>query len=74
MHVKPFIYKDAAPTAAGLKASHMIVAVNGQSPNVVGRYFEWWFRYTFNPGQKITLTVMETPGEKKQITFVLPED
>jgi serine protease Do len=74
MHVKPYIYKEAAPTKAGLKGNHMIIAVNGQSPNVVGRSFEWWFRSNFNPGDEIVLTVQETPGQKKEIKFILPKE
>ena len=74
MGVKPFIYKDSVATKAGLRASHMITAVNGQSPNVVGRSFEWWFRSTFNPGDEISLTVLETPGKSTEIKFVLPKD
>jgi len=74
MHVKPFIYKKSAPTAAGLKANHMIRAVNGQSPNVAGRYFEWWFRSNFNPGDEIVLTVEETPGQKEEIKYILPKE
>jgi len=74
MHVKPFIYKNSAPTAAGLKGSHMITAVNGQSPNVWARNFEWWFRSNFNPGDEITLTVQETPGKSMEIKFVLPKE
>jgi hypothetical protein len=74
MGVKPFIYKDSVATKAGLKASHMITAVNGQSPNVVGRSFEWWFRSNFNPGDEITLNVQEAPGKSKEIKFVLPKD
>ena len=74
MGVKPFIYKDSVATKAGLRASHMITAVNGQSPNVVGRSFEWWFRSTFNPGDEISLTVLEAPGKSKEIKFVLPKD
>jgi len=74
MHVKPFIYKDSAPTKAGLKANQMITAVNGQSPNVAGRGFEWWFRSNFNPGDEITLTVQEAPGKSKEINFILPKE
>ncbi|HEV8293521.1 MAG TPA: PDZ domain-containing protein, partial [Tepidisphaeraceae bacterium] len=74
MHVKPYIYKDAAPTKAGLKGNHMIIAVNGQSPNLVGRSFEWWFRSSFNPGDEIILTVQDTPGQSKQIKYILPKD
>jgi hypothetical protein len=74
MHVKPYIYKDSAPTKAGLKGNHMVLAVNGQSPDVKGRGFEWWFRSTFNPGDEIVLTVQEKPGESKQIKFILPKE
>jgi len=74
MGVKPFIYKDSIATKAGLKGNHMITAVNGQSPNMAGRSFEWWFRSSFNPGDEIVLSVQETPGQKKEIKFILPKD
>ena len=74
MGVKPFIYKGSVATQAGLKGNHMIVAVNGQSPNVVGRSFEWWFRSNFNPGDEIVLSVQEKPGEKREIKFILPKE
>jgi hypothetical protein len=74
MGVKPFIYRDSNATIAGLKANHMIIAVNGQSPNVKGRSFEWWFRTNFNPGDTITLTVQESPGQSKEITYQLRKD
>lgn len=74
MGVKPFIYKDSVATKAGLKGNHMIVAVNGQSPNVVGRSFEWWFRSNFNPGDEIVLSVEEKPGEAKEIRYILPKE
>ncbi|HEV8608252.1 MAG TPA: thioredoxin family protein [Tepidisphaeraceae bacterium] len=74
MGVKPFIYKGSMATAAGLKANHMITAVNGQSPNVVGRSFEWWFRSHFNPGENVTLTVQEAPGKTREITYVIPKE
>ena len=74
MGVKPFIYKDSVATKAGLKGNHMITAVNGQSPNVVGRSFEWWFRSNFNPGDEIVLSVQEEPGKSKEIRFILPRE
>jgi serine protease Do len=74
MGVKPFIYKGSVATQAGLKGSHMIVAVNGKNPNVAGRSFEWWFRLNFNPGDEITLSVQEKPGETREIKFILPKE
>jgi hypothetical protein len=74
MGVKPYIYKGSVATAAGLKSNQMITAVNGKSPNVAGRSFEWWFRSTFNPGDEITLTVQEMPGQKKEFKFILPKE
>ena len=74
MGVKPFIYKDSVATKGGLKGNQMIVAVNGQSPNVVGRSFEWWFRSNFNPGDEIVLSVQEEPGKSKEIRYILPKE
>lgn len=74
MGVKPFMYKEPTAAAkAGLRGNHVMVAVNGESPNVAGRAFQWWFRQRFEAGSKVVLTVRE--GEKtKQIEYQLPRE
>jgi hypothetical protein len=72
MGVKPFMYKEATPASqAGLKSGHFIVAVNGQSPNISGRAFEWWFRERFEVGDAVTLDVVDAQGTRSQIKFQL---
>ncbi|MBI1374826.1 MAG: PDZ domain-containing protein [Phycisphaera sp.] len=71
MSVKPFWGKNAPYVAdAGLKKSHVITAVDGQSPPVSGRAFLTWFRFHHNPGDKVTLTVKEG-GKTHDITYTL---
>jgi serine protease Do len=71
MAVKPFLYKDGAAAKAGLKSHHIITAVNGESPDVSGRSFQWWVRQRFDAGARIKLTVKDG-GAEKQIEFELP--
>jgi hypothetical protein len=54
---------------AGLRGSDTITAVNGQSPNLVGRPWIHWFRMQFEPGDQVTLTVMDQKGAKREITY-----
>lgn len=72
MGVKPYMYKEATPASrAGLKGGNFIVAVNGQSPNISGRNFEWWFRERFELGNMITLDVVDGSGKRSQIKYEL---
>ena len=72
MAVKPFLYKEGAAAKAGLKPHHIIVAVNGESPDVSGRAFQWWFRQRFDAGGRVVLTVKEGPATR-EIAFELPK-
>ena len=63
-------FRDASPAwQAGLRGSDLIIAVNGKSPNLVGRPWIQWFRMNNDPGNEVTLTVMNQKGEKRDITF-----
>ena len=74
MAVKPYMYGEpTAASRAGLRGSHVVTAVNGKSPAVHGRAFQWWFRQQFNPGDAVTLTVMEGAGRSREINFTLPK-
>ena len=75
MSVTPFFGKDAARStafAAGLRPHHVIVAVNGESPDLFGRSFLVWFRLEHEHGQEVTLSVLDR-GQPREITYRLPE-
>ena len=55
---------------AGLKHGDVIVAVNGESPDLAGRAWAVWFKMKYEPGDRITLTVQEAAGRRREVTFV----
>ena len=74
MAVKPYMGRGRAKTVAyraGLRRAHVITAVNGQSPDLVGRAFLVWFRLQFNRGDKVTLTVLDARRREKKIAYTL---
>jgi len=56
---------------AGLRYFHTVIAINGQRPNKHGRAFNYWFRMLYEPGDKITLTILDKNGNTKFITFTV---
>ncbi|MGF1579781.1 MAG: thioredoxin family protein [Gemmataceae bacterium] len=56
---------------AGLQQSHAVVAVNGKSPDVVGREFTTWFRLQFDRGDTVRFTILERNGKKRDISYEL---
>jgi S1-C subfamily serine protease len=68
MCVKPYFPKGAEGVAgdAGLNPGDFIIAVNGEKTDVSGRAFLVWFRQKLEPGELVTLTVVD--GRKKQRT------
>jgi len=73
MSVKPFMGKNAKDRPAykaGVRPNHIIVAVNGESPDYYGRSFMGWFKLKFSPGETITYTVLER-GKRKDIKYTL---
>jgi hypothetical protein len=73
MAVQPFVGKDSRSFAmqAGLRNNHVITAVDGQSPNVVGRGFLVWFRMQHEPGDQVALTTRGPDGKEQVITYEL---
>ena len=73
MAVKPY-WGDQPILAsrAGLAKGDIIVAVNGQHPNVSGRAFLVWFRMNFDPGDRVTLDVVDPAGRKRQVAYIAP--
>jgi serine protease Do len=73
MAVKPYWGNEPIlASRAGLAKNDIITAVNGHSPNVSGRAFLVWFRMNFEPGDRVTLDVVDPAGRKRQITYVAP--
>lgn len=54
---------------AGLRGNDVIVAVNGQSPNVAARPFMVWFRLNFDPDDEVTLTVVNAEGRRRELIY-----
>jgi serine protease Do len=76
MAIRPFIgakMRKAAAFKAGLRTDQTIIAVNGESPPLEGRAFLVWFRMQHEPGDSVTLTVLDK-GQKRQIAYTLPAD
>ncbi len=70
--VKPYFgpNKDAwVARKAGLIESDVILAVNGQSPNLSGRAFLVWFRGMFEPGDDVVLTVRSAKGGEREVKY-----
>lgn len=75
MSVKPWFGQNpraTAPRDAGLRGHHVIIAVNGQSPDIFAREFQTWFRLRHNRGDEVTLTVLDN-GQRREIRYVLPD-
>ena len=73
MSVKPYMGKHAKERPAykaGLRPHHVLVAVNGKSPDYYGRDFMGWFKLNFSAGDTITYTVLDR-GKKVEINFTL---
>ncbi len=57
---------------AGLRPDHAIVAVDGESPDLVGRAFLVWFRLRKDPGDEVELSVRDGV-ERRTIRYRLHE-
>jgi len=63
---------DWPARAAGLRDDDVIVAVDGQSPDVAGRPFMLWFRLRHDPGDRVTLTVLDPRGRQRELAYSVP--
>jgi hypothetical protein len=74
MAVEPYMgtSTNSAAYAAGLRGSHVVTAVNGESPDLTGRAFLVWFIQRYDAGDPVTLTVVNKAGEKRDFTYRLP--
>ena len=74
MAVEPFMGKgtNGPGYLAGLRGNHIVTAVNGESPNLTGRAFLVWFVQKYDRGDRVTVTVMDRPGQRRDLTYQLP--
>ena len=75
MAVEPYMGSNtnSAAYAAGVRGSHVVTAVNGESPNVAGRAFLVWFIQKFDPGDRVTVSVIDNSGQPRDVTYQLPQ-
>lgn len=73
MAVRPYFGRHrGAAFRAGLREHDIIVAVNGESPDLSGREWLTWFRLNHEAGKRIVFTVVDH-GKKRRIAFVATE-
>jgi S1-C subfamily serine protease len=74
MAVEPYMgtVTNSPGYAAGLRGSQIVTAVNGESPNLAGRAFLVWFIKKFDPGDRVTVTVMDKPDQGRDLMYQLP--
>ena len=70
--MKALLLSIAPAYKAGLRGGHVITAVNGKSSNLIAREFLAWFTHIFDPGDQVTLSVLDTKGEQHQVTYQVP--
>jgi len=72
MAVEPFFgpRPSSAAWEAGLRPNDVVVAVDGASPDLLGRAFLVWFRRRFDPGDEVELTVWNRNGGRRSVSFV----
>ena len=54
---------------SGLRKSDVVIAVNGERPDLVGRPFLVWFRTRFDPGDEVTFTVIGPDRKQRDVVF-----
>ena len=71
MAIRPFFGSGGNWVArrAGLNSGDVIIAVNGESPNLFGREFLVWFRTRVEPGDEVTLKVRDPKGKERTIVY-----
>ena len=73
MGVKPFFGEHPGGVAweAGLRPQDVVIAADDRSPNLEGRAFLTWFRLRYDPGDCVSLTVIDAHGDTHQIEYRL---
>jgi hypothetical protein len=71
MAISPWFGRKGGGRAwdAGLRASDVIVAVGGKSPDVIGRDFMAWFRMRYDPGDQVVLTARDARGRDREVRY-----
>ena len=74
MALRPWFGRKGGGPAweAGLRGADIVIAVDGESPDVVGRDFMAWFRMRHEPGDRVTLTARRGPGDDRDLSYTLP--
>jgi len=74
MAVSPYVGSETNGHAyrGGLRGSDVVVAVNGESPNLIAREFLAWFTHKFDPGDQVKLSVLDQNGAQREVTYRLP--
>lgn len=74
MAIEPYMGKNPAnpPFAAGIRGSDVITAINGESPNLSGRAFLVWFIKKFEPGDRVTVTLLDNNGRQREVKYQFP--
>lgn len=68
--VKAYTWNNTAPVMkAGLKRNDIVVAVNGESPDVFGREFITWFKFKFEPGDEVEFEVVGSNKKRRKVKF-----
>jgi len=73
MAVKPFLGRNPSGPAyeAGVRADDLIVAVDGERPDKNGRGWLVWFRTRYQPGDMVTLQVIDQQGRSREVSYKL---
>ena len=75
MAFKPWFGPGAASgpaQEAGLRASDVVVAVDGESPDLAGRPLLAWWKRRYDAGDEIVLTVLGPNGTRRDVGYRLP--
>jgi C-terminal processing protease CtpA/Prc len=75
MAIEPFLGpKPSGPAyAAGVRGSDIVTAVGGERPDVAGRAFLVWFKMRYERGDDVTLTLKDTQGRERTVSYRLAE-
>ena len=74
MAINPYMGSNTNGHAykGGLRGSDVVIAVNGESPNLVARAFLAWFVHKFDPGDQVRLSVLDKNGAPREVTYLVP--
>jgi hypothetical protein len=74
MAISPYMGSDTTGHAykGGLRGNDVVIAVNGESPNLIARPFLAWFAHKFDPGDQVKLSVLDRNGAAREVIYQLP--